>query len=82
MVVDAVGEPYLFEVFLKSLELWVVAVALISCVYFFEHVAQLEIQAAVLVPQDVASGEGGLCEMVYEHFLAQRQFVEIGHWVA
>ncbi len=55
VVMDAVAEPYLFEVFLERTVVGVVGVAVVAGIGHFQSVAQRKIEDAILIPKDVAS---------------------------
>ena len=76
VVVNAGREPHAFEVFGDSGEEGGVAVSLVGRIDRFEHLADAEIVASVLVEQNVASGKGGFLEIIDEGLLAQRQLVK------
>jgi hypothetical protein len=54
---QAIAEPYLLEIFLKSLKVSALAVTLVAGVNLLERNAHLEVVRAVLVPQDIATPE-------------------------
>ena len=81
VVVDAVGEPYLLEIFLQRLPLGRRAVALIVLVNRLQRAAHGEVHRAVLVEKNVAAAFGSLGEVIDQLLLFERQGVETGNFV-
>ena len=82
MVMDSVGEFDLFEIFFEPAELRVVAVTFVIGIDIFEKIANGQIVAAVLIPEDVAACQSGLGQIVDEETLSLRQVFEAGDIVA
>ena len=82
VVMYAVGKFYLLQIELKPLVVGAVPVAVIVGIDILDEVADGQVVAAVLVPEYVAAGDGGLGEIVDEDALARGEFLEAGHFVA
>ena len=82
MVVDAVGEPHLLEVFFERLPVVGRAVALIIKVECFERAPDRQVGRAVLVEENIAPALGRLGEVVDQLFLFEGKLLESGHFVA
>ena len=82
MMMDAVGKPDLLHVLLEGLPLRVVLVALIMLVHRLANMADRQVVAAVLVPKDVASPQGSLCQIIDQSLLLQVELFESRHFVA
>ena len=82
VVVDAVAEPDPFQVDGEGLEEVAVPVALVAGVDGFEHAADAQVVAPVLVEEDVAPLQGGFGKVIDKGFLTEAQVVETGHLVA
>ena len=81
-MVDSVAKPHLLQIFLEGLEVRRIAVPLVVGEDILQKFADLKVVSAVLVPDDVASGLGGLRQVVDHFFLVERETVELGHFVA
>ena len=81
VVVDAVGEPHLFQVLLQRLPFGRRAVAGIILIDCFQRAAHGKVDGAVLVEEDVAAALGGLGQVIDELLLLKRQLVEAGDFV-
>ena len=81
VVVDAVGEPYLFEVLLQRLPLGRRAVALIVLVNRLQRAAHRKVHRAILVEQDVTAAFGSLGKVIDQLLLFERQLFETGNFV-
>ena len=82
MVVYAVAEPYLLEVFLESFELRAFAVTFVAGVDIFKKLAYLKVVTSVLVPDYVATHLCGLSQIIEHLFLAKREAVELGYFIS
>ena len=82
MVVYAVAEPYLLQILLESLVVGGVLIPPIIVVDGLEGHSQGEVVAAILVPDNVASGLCGLAQVVDHSLLAGSKVFESGHFVA
>ena len=71
VVVNTVGKPYLFQVFLQCLEIGTLFVACVLGVDGFERAAYGEVPFAVLVEEYVASLQSGFGEVVDKLFLPE-----------
>ena len=82
MVVQTGGEPKALEVGDEGLEVLGLAVAAIVAIDGFKHVAEAKIVSAVLIVENVTTGECGFGEVVDERFLTKRESVETFDFVA
>ena len=81
-MVDAVAEPHLLEVLLEGFVVLGGLVAVVRGINCLEQGADLEVVAAVLVPNDVSPGLCCLAEIVDHELLVERELVEVGYLVA
>ena len=82
VVVDAVGEPYPLQIFLKSQIVLALAVALVVGVEVFQQVADCQVILAILVEENVTAPEGSLLQVIDKGFLFQAELVEAVHLIA
>ncbi len=82
MVVNAIAEPYLFEIFLKSLEVFGITVSIVAGIDLFKEATELEIILAILIPDDVASHLRSLRQIVKHLFLIKRETGIFRHFIA
>ena len=82
VVVDAVGEPHLLEVFLERLPLGGRAVAGVVLIDDLQRPPDRKVHAAVLVVENIPAALGSLGQVVDELLLAKGKLVESGHFVA
>ena len=81
VVMDAVGEPDLFQVFLQRLPLGRRAVALVILIHRFERAAHGKVVFEILVEQDVAAALGRFGQIIDQLLLLQRKLLEAGDFV-
>ncbi len=82
VVVDSVGEPHLLEVLFECEPLRVGAVAAVVLIHGFERAPNGQVEAEVLVEEDVATALGRLGQIVYQLLFAQRERIEARHFIA
>ena len=82
MVMDACGEPYALQVSGECAKLLRVAVAAEVGVDSFEHTADAQVVASVLIEKDVATLQSCFREIVDEGFLFERQLFKSLHLIA
>lgn len=81
-MVHTVAKFHLLKVFLKCLELLVVAVTIIVGVDILKQVSQREVILAVLIPQNIAARESSLGEIINEKTLAGSEILKSGYLIA
>ncbi len=79
---DAVGKLDLLQIEFETFEFVALAVAVEVGVDVLDEVADSEVVFAVLIPENVAAGDGCLCQIVDEDALLRGQILKIGHFVA
>ena len=82
VVVDAAREPHALQIGSESLKIAAAAVALVVLIDRFEHFADAEVVASVLVEKDVTSGQCGLGEVIDKRFLLKVEAFKAFHLVA
>ena len=81
VVVDAVGEPDLFEVLLQRQPFGRSTVALVVFVNDLKRAAHGKVHRAVLVEKNVAAALGGFGKVIDQLFLFERKLLEAGDFV-
>ena len=73
---NAIGEPYPFEVHFHIFKVGSRFVTLIMGVNSFEHPTDSQVILSILIKQDVTSFQGSLSQIINQFFLFQRQSLE------
>ena len=81
VVMNAVGEPHLFQVFLQGLPFGRRAVAPVVLVNRFERTAHGEVVFEILVEKDVPAALGSLGQVIDQFLLRKRKLLETGDFV-
>ena len=75
---DAVGKLDLLQIEFETFEFVALAVAVEVGVDVLDEVADSEVVFAVLIPENVAAGDGCLCQIVDEDALLRVRFSKSG----
>ena len=73
MVVNTVGKPYAFEIFLEVEELLACLIALVLGVEGFECATDAQVVATILIVKDITTVQGCFGEVINEGLLLQTQ---------